>query len=144
MNKWDRRFLDLAEHVAKWSKDPSTKCGAVIVDDKNRIVSVGFNGFPRRIKDKKHLLFNRHEKLKRVIHAEKNAVIFARGNIDGCCLYVWPMPPCSQCMAMLIQCGIVRVVSARHDVDAINRWISDIKITEGLCKEAGVEYICYG
>ena len=41
MFKWDRRFMDMATLVSMWSKDPSTKCGAVIVDPMNRIVSVG-------------------------------------------------------------------------------------------------------
>ena len=46
MNKWQRRFFDLAALVAAWSKDPSSQVGAVIVDDRKRIVSVGFNGLP--------------------------------------------------------------------------------------------------
>ena len=43
--------FNLAKHIGSWSKDPSTKVGAVIVDDKNRIVSVGYNGFPRGVED---------------------------------------------------------------------------------------------
>ena len=50
--KWDRRFLRLAREVASWSKDPSTKVGAVLVDPlDNTIVSLGYNGFPRRVKN---------------------------------------------------------------------------------------------
>ncbi len=49
MSKWADRFMSLAEHVATWSKDPSTQVGCVIVDKQNRVVSLGFNGFPRGI-----------------------------------------------------------------------------------------------
>ena len=49
--KWDRRFLALAEHVADWSKDPSTKTGAVIVRPDRTIASMGYNGFPRGMAD---------------------------------------------------------------------------------------------
>lgn len=51
MSKWDSRFMDLARLVAGWSKDPSTQVGAVIVDPDKRIVSTGFNGFPRCVND---------------------------------------------------------------------------------------------
>ena len=51
MSKWSDRFLALAEHIAEWSQDPSTKVGAVIVDSQKRVVSMGYNGFPRGIKD---------------------------------------------------------------------------------------------
>ena len=49
--KWDNRFLVLAKLIGSWSKDPSTKVGAVIVDQDNKIVSVGYNGFPKNISD---------------------------------------------------------------------------------------------
>ena len=51
MNKWDANFLTLANTVCMFSKDPSTKVGAVIVDDDKRVVSIGYNGFPKAIKD---------------------------------------------------------------------------------------------
>ena len=47
-NIWNQRFIELAEHVATWSKDPSTKVGAVIVDFDKRIISIGFNGYPKK------------------------------------------------------------------------------------------------
>ena len=48
---WDKRFMDLSKMVATWSKDKSTGVGAVIVNDEKKIVSVGYNGFPRKIND---------------------------------------------------------------------------------------------
>ena len=52
---WDSRFLRIAQEVSTWSKDPSTKVGAVIVDNRNRVVSMGYNGFPQRVADDERL-----------------------------------------------------------------------------------------
>ena len=49
--KWDFRFIELARHIALWSKDPSTKVGCVVVGEDREIRSTGFNGFPRGIDD---------------------------------------------------------------------------------------------
>ena len=51
--KWHKRFLEISEFISTWSKDPSTKVGAVIADIDNRIVSTGYNGFPKNVKDTK-------------------------------------------------------------------------------------------
>ena len=48
-DKWDRRFLKIAREGATWSKDPSTQVGAVIVDQDQRVVSLGYNGPPRGV-----------------------------------------------------------------------------------------------
>ena len=134
--KWDRRFLALAEYIAQWSKDPSTKVGAVIVDPKNRIISVGYNGFPRGIDDSQERLENREVKYKIIVHGEKNALLFARGPVDGCRLYVWPFMPCAPCAAMVIQAGIVEVIAPVSDNP---RWIEDFNLAKMLFSEAGVK-----
>ena len=92
MNKWDERFMKLAEHVASWSKDPSTKVGAVIVDEQHRIVSLGSNGFPKGIADDTRL-DDRAKKYEIVVHAEINAILFANKPVGNCTLYVYPLPP---------------------------------------------------
>ena len=74
--KWDRRYLDIAKSVSQWSKDPSTKVGAVLVRD-NRIVSVGYNGFPEGVDDSEERYNNRELKYDLVVHAEVNAIISA-------------------------------------------------------------------
>ena len=51
IKKWDIRFLEMARNSAMWSKDPSTKVGSIIVDDDKRVVSVGYNGFPKGVDD---------------------------------------------------------------------------------------------
>lgn len=134
--KWDRRFLALAEHIAQWSKDPSTKTGAVIVDSSNRILSLGYNGFPRGVNDSPERLENREVKYKLIIHCERNALLFARGSLNGCRLYTWPFMPCASCAAMVIQAGIIEVIAPTSDNP---RWVEDFKLAQMLFSEAGVK-----
>ena len=72
--KWQERYLDLAEEISKWSKDPSTQCGAVAVGDKGQILSQGYNGFPRGIHDNIGLLEDKKSKYDRIVHAEMNVI----------------------------------------------------------------------
>lgn len=139
--KWDKRFLQLAELVSTWSKDSSTKVGSVIVDDNKRVISVGYNGFPQKIKDLPERYENRELKLKIVVHAEINGLLFANGKVDGCTLYTFPLMPCGQCCSMFIQSGIKRIVSLINNND---RWIKDFEVTKMLCQEAQVELKLYG
>lgn len=111
MMKWDVRFLELARHVSEWSKDPSTKFGAVIVDDDRKIVSIGYNGFPQAMQDQLDWLNDRQEKYSRVIHAEVNAILNSPRSVRGCSLYVFPFCPCDRCAVLVIQSGIKRVIS---------------------------------
>lgn len=137
MSKWDERFLAMAHLVASWSKDTSTQVGAVIVDDKNRVVSVGFNGFPRGVQDDAG--YDREEKLYRTIHAEENALLFARGSVENCTIYV-THPPCGNCAAKLIQSGIAAVVVSRAiDEEFEMRWAAHAKAGRDMMHEAGVE-----
>ena len=99
---WHFRFLKLAQEVASWSKDPSTQVGTVIVDDKRRPISFGYNGFPRGIADTSELLQDREQKYKRVLHAEQNAILFSsKKDLSDCTIYTTHFP-CSQCTASLI------------------------------------------
>ncbi|MBI2062677.1 MAG: CMP deaminase [Candidatus Yanofskybacteria bacterium] len=127
--KWDRRFLALAEHIAQWSKDPSTKTGAVIVDPNNRVVSIGYNGFPRGVNDLPERLENREIKYKIIVHCERNALLFAREPVVGYRLYTWPFMSCAPCTAMVIQAGIAEVVAPVSDN---SRWIEDFKLAQTL------------
>ena len=133
--KWDNRFLVLAKLIGSWSKDPSTKVGAVIVDDKKRIVSVGYNGFPRGVEDSDKRLCNRQEKYDIIVHAEVNAIAFANKSVEGCTLYIDPFEPCSRCAGIIIQNGIKRVVSYKNKND---RWEKDFSISRKLLTEAGL------
>ena len=126
--------MDMAFLVAGWSKD-STKVGAVIVDPANRVVSVGYNGFARGVADTPDRLDDRDVKLKMVIHAEENAILFAERNLVGCTLYTWPFMPCASCAGKVIQVGIRRVVSLVSDNP---RWVQSFMLAQQQLAEAGV------
>jgi dCMP deaminase len=132
--KWHYRFLNLAKYISEWSQDPSTKVGAVIVDNKKRIVSIGYNGFPVGIQDDARLNI-RDIKLQLIVHAERNALLFANKPLDDCILYTYPFMPCSVCAGMIIQSGIKHVISYINNNE---RWAENFKISEQMFKEAGL------
>lgn len=137
MKKWDDRFLELAAHVAQWSKDPSTRVGSVIVDNQRRIVGIGYNGFPRGVHDTENRYSLRHLKYEFVVHAEANAILNAVKSAAGCTLYA-TFFPCPQCAALIIQSGITRVVAAPSPSD--ERYADKKRIAMQMLTEAGVAF----
>lgn len=132
---WPQRFMELAALVASWSKDPSTKVGAVIADSRNRVVSMGYNGPPRLTADSS--IADRDEKLLRTLHAEENAILFG-GDVTGCTLYV-THPPCAHCAAVVIQAGITNVVWMEpKDMEFSARWQHSHGVALRMLDEAGV------
>jgi len=124
--KWDRRFLGLAAYLAQWSKDPSTKVGAVIVRPDKTVASLGFNGFPRGAKDDEALYADREWKYAHIIHGEVNATVHAREPVAGYALFTWPMMPCIRCAPIIIQAGIRLFVCPHASEDALSRrWGDD-------------------
>jgi dCMP deaminase len=119
---WDIRFLRLAKHIATWSKDPSTKVGAVIVDDDQQIVSTGYNGFPFCFPDDPDAYEDRDTKLERIIHAEMNAVMNAKRSVRDCTLYTWPFMTCDVCAKHMLQAGITRFVAPTTPPVLAQRW----------------------
>lgn len=141
--KWDMRFLGMSEFVSSWSKDPSTKVGAVITNGDKKIVSLGYNGLPQWVADDNEILNNREEKYKFIIHAEVNAILQAnRSSCDllGVTIYTYPFLTCPQCAAMIIQAGIMRVVSYKC-VD--ERWKDRINDSIKLLNMADIEVMQY-
>ncbi len=138
--KWDQRFLDLAFHIAGWSKDPSTKVGCVVVGEDREIRSTGFNGFPRGIADDSERLEDRNQKYPLICHAEENAIMHAARigmSLKGCMAYVtWP--PCTRCARSLIQAGVVEVIYPAS-CDIPERWAQDFDMSTGMMNEAGVQ-----
>lgn len=108
--KWEQRFVYLAEHISRWSKDPSTKCGAVITRSDRSVASLGFNGFPRQMHDTDFRYQYREEKYPRVIHAEMNAILSANEPVRGYTLHLFPALCCDRCAVHVAQAGISRVV----------------------------------
>lgn len=110
---WDEYFMGIAQLSALRSKDPNTKVGACIVNNDNKVVSIGYNGMPRHIHDD-DLSWNKNEGLDNkylyVCHAELNAILNANGkNLKDCIVYV-TLFPCNECTKALIQVGIKEVV----------------------------------
>ncbi|MEJ2403785.1 MAG: dCMP deaminase family protein [Candidatus Thiodiazotropha sp.] len=141
MRKWDTRFLGLAAYISAWSKDPSSQVGAVITDG-NRIISLGYNGFAAGVEDKPERLSDRGCKLNLTIHAEENAMIFAKRDLSGCTVYV-THPPCPRCASKLIQEEVARIVTVTPSEDFLSRWADDLKLSNEMYREAGIEVTYY-
>jgi dCMP deaminase len=143
LSKWDRRFLRIAEEVRLWSKDPGTKVGCVLVNER-RILSTGYNGFPQTISDDLDRYIDRDYKLSVTVHAEANAILNAAKNgtkVQGSTLYV-TFPPCSQCASAIIQAGVAQIVCP-DPASAPERWRSNFKAANNLFYEAGVKVLYY-
>jgi dCMP deaminase len=137
IDKWDGRFLDLAIFTADWSKDPSTKVGAVLVRPDRTVAALGFNGFPRGVLDHPERYDDRPTKYEMVVHAELNALLSSRESLEGYTLYVTPLPPCSQCAAAIIQRGIRTVVIAMSK-NLPETWAKKWAVSNTMFNEAGI------
>ena len=136
-SKWDWRFMRLAQTVAAWSKDPSTQVGAVLVDPTTKASDHGYNGFPVGISDDSRL-HDRETKYRIIIHAELNVLLRAGPSARGKTMYVWPFQPCAHCAAVMVQCGVARMVSLEPDGERAARWAKDFALSEEILREGGV------
>lgn len=107
--EWDKYFMGIAKEVAKKSKDPSSKNGCVIVDERRRPVSFGYNGTIQGADESKMTLKERPMKYYFAIHSEMNAVLFAGRDLTGCTLYN-KIATCENCLKYCLQAGITRFV----------------------------------
>jgi dCMP deaminase len=137
--KWDRRFLRLAREVSTWSKDVSTKVGAVVVRDTNIVQGLGYNGFPRGDADLEEEYLSRETKYEKIVHGEANALSFA-GYCVGCTLYTYPMQSCHICAKLVVQSGIKRVVSLESSIE---RWEESFTKARDLFEKYGLEFVLY-
>jgi len=112
---WDEYFMGIALLSAMRSKDPNTQTGACIVDKKNKIVGIGYNGFPIGCSDDKFPWTNKgNNPLKTkyfyVCHAELNAILNSHGHdLNGCRIYTF-LIPCNECAKAIIQSGIKEII----------------------------------
>jgi dCMP deaminase len=136
--KWDRRFLRMACEVSTWSKDPSTKVGAVIVDAERNPVSWAFNDFPHGIESTEERWNDRPTKYGLVLHAEVGAILKGdRARMRGATLYVSGAPPCAdQCARPIIAAGILRVVGPHRPWKGREE---DCQRGADMLREAGIE-----
>lgn len=139
-NKWDLRFLELCNHIGNWSHDPSTKVGSIIVDENRRIISTGYNGFPQKIDDDIENYNNRDIKYNMILHAEENALIFAKRDLSGCTIYTTPLAPCSRCASKIIQSGITNVVSV---FSSDKRWNDSLEMACYMFTQSQISYKIY-
>ena len=109
---WDEYFMGVAMLSARRSKDPNTQVGACIVSETNRILSMGYNGFPNGVPDEE-FPWNREGEDNKYLystHSELNAILNYRGgSLEGCKMYV-TLFPCNECAKAVIQTGIKEVV----------------------------------
>ncbi len=121
---WDECFMRIAHTIAERSKDPSTQAGAVITDQHNVVLGLGYNGFPRGI-ESGILPWDRdggftETKYAYVCHAEENAVYNSSQKVSGAKIYC-TLFPCNECTKTLLQNGVVEIIyesDKYHDTDA--------------------------
>ena len=143
---WGNRYTHLAKEISTWSKDPSTQVGAVVIGNNGEVLSQGYNGFPRGIKDTSARLKNRERKYNLVVHAEMNAIYNASLNgvsLNNATLYVYGLPICNECAKGIIQTGIKRVVMSNID-GGMDRWKESWEATQEMFAEAGIEWEIIG
>ena len=144
--KWNYRFLELAELIASWSKDPSTKTGAVVIGPDKEIRATGYNGLVRKVDDSIPERMERPTKYDFFEHAERNAVYNAcltGASLKGCTMYC-TLTPCTDCARAIIQTGIKRVITYEYkqkDDDPKNTWRDKLNYSAQMFKEAGIDYI---
>ena len=137
---WDEYFMGIALLSSYRSKDPSTQVGACIVDKNNKIMSVGYNGFPIGCSDD-DFPWDRDgdefdTKYPYVCHAELNAILNSGGrSLQGCKIYV-ALFPCNECAKAIIQCGIKEVIFISDKYrDSVNN-----RVSRRMFDAAGVSY----
>lgn len=135
---WNEYFMNIADQVAKKSKDPSTQVGTVIVSENNEPISFGYNGMVRNMNDEQ-VTWDRPMKYHIVIHAEMNAILFAKRDLTGAKLYC-THHPCENCLKHILQAKI-REIYYRDD-SVVDRFSSDqCKALERLIEGTGAKII---
>lgn len=139
-SNWDNRWMDLARLVSGWSKDRSRQVGAVIVDPRNVVVALGWNGFPRGIDDNIDCRHARPAKYLWTEHAERNAIYNAAASgasTRGCRIYL-PWYPCADCARALIQAGIDEMIAVKPDWSDPT-YANDFAVVREMLQEAGLQ-----
>jgi dCMP deaminase len=137
MDIWDVRHINLAYHVAQWSKD-TTKVGAVAVGVNRKDLALGYNGFPPGVADTPERLQDQVTKYALTQHAERNVLDHAKFEIQT---IATTMFPCSQCAKSIVSRGVKRVLSpAPLDREP---WASDAQFTLLMFREAGIDLVTY-
>lgn len=143
LTKWDKRFMEQAKFVSEWSKDKNTKTGAVVVDEENTELVMGYNGFARGANDDDYpSRYERPDKYFWTEHAERNAIYKAARlgislkNTKMYCTYF----PCADCTRAIIQAGIKQLYTEKPDFNH-HKWGESWVEAMTMLKECNVEVI---
>ena len=137
------KFFSLAEAIEGYSKDRSTQVGAVALDKRLNVLCVGYNGFPRKVKDTEP----RHQrplKYSVTAHAEENVIAqaaYTGTKLRGATLILTTLFPCTTCTRLIIQAGIKKVISGRSKSDP--KWDAEERISREMFLEADVKVLYY-
>lgn len=134
---WDEYFLKMAEQVSTRSPDPNTKHGCVLVSPDRRVISTGYNG-PVAGLPNEMVPLERPAKYNWFIHAEDNAVSFARCDLRGCTAYVTGVP-CAACFRRLLQVGVRRIVFGSRESKCISE--EELRACDAMAQALGVEVV---
>jgi len=137
--KWDTRFINLAKEISLWSKDPTRKIGAIIVNTDKHIVGTGYNGFPVGIKDTQKRLNDKEFKRAISLHAEESAILNAKCNVENCKIYIYGLCCCTHCAALIIQSGIKEVYYKLSERGESEHWLANTKLARKMLKEAKIK-----
>lgn len=140
---WDEYFMGVAKLSAMRSKDPNTQVGACIVSQDNKILSMGYNGFPIGCSDDEFPWAREGEPLDNkyfyTTHSELNAILNYRGgSLDGAKMYV-SLFPCNECAKAIIQSGIKTIVYAEDKYKAT----ASVIASKRMLRTAGVQLVLY-
>jgi dCMP deaminase len=138
---WDQKFIKLAQHIASWSKDRTTKVGAVVIGADNEIRATGYNGIPRGVRDDVETRYSKETKEKYLwfAHAERNAIYNAARvgvPLKGCRIYS-TLYPCVDCVIALIQSGIVELITTKPNFND-PQWGESYKRAKIMLEEANI------
>lgn len=141
--RWVKKHFALAILVSTYSKDNSTKCGAVIVRPNNSIASTGYNDFPRYVAEYVERR-DRPTKYLYTEHAERNAIYNCNENMEGYTMFVYAYPNslfiCADCARAIIQSGIKTIYAPHPDnTDVIAHWSDSCEASRIMFDESGVE-----
>lgn len=140
---WDEYFMSVAILTGMRSKDPNSQVGACIVSEDNKILSMGYNGFPKDCSDDEFPWARQGDELNTkyfyVVHSELNAILNYRGgSLEGSKLYV-SLFPCNECAKAIIQSGIKEVIYDCNKYDGSSR----VQASMMMFDAAGVKYHQY-
>lgn len=144
--KWDERFLNVAKLISSWSKDPSTKVGAIAVSSHRRILAQGYNGLPAGIDDDKFNMNDRISKYEMIIHAESNVIYNACNSgvsLKLTTIYIYGMFPCPECIKAMAQVNVARIVFRLGFSKNTGVWKTRFDLSREIMHDLGIGFTHY-